>query len=265
MKQITNTKIKVMKRKLLPFTILIIAIAAMIVYGCSKGDEPDEPQNSPPSIQSITSTPNISSSNRLPAGDQVTISVTATDADKDNLSYSWEADGGNFVGETNSASVTWESPISTSTEEYEITATVSDGAETKSKSIDIYVDKEEVIPIAKLSGYAFYSSTTIPVSGVLVSISGSSSTTGNDGYYEIAEAPQGTQTLIATKEGYDTYSSNIQIEENTNEYDIEITSAQYTHNLFGKSRKIIKKYTKNSEKNYLIKKLQSHLYSLVIN
>ena len=316
-----------MKRKLLQLTMLSIAIAAMVIYGCSKDDN----NNSAPSIQNITTTPNTSNSNRLPAGEQVNVTVTATDADKDNLSYSWAADGGNFVGETNSASVSWESPISTTTKEYEITATVSDGAETRSDGKTIYVDKVtpginalpknfdfgtnetefqvkifntgegvliwetysegaswltvnpssgtvntpndtsyvslsvnrnglspnnytaefrfrndddvnnyvtiniemEVAETADLGGFAYYASTTIPVSGVLVTVGENTSTTGTDGSYEINDVLTGTQILTATKDGYDTYSSNIQVGSGTNEYNIEITSAAYTHNLFG--------------------------------
>lgn len=216
-----------MKRKLLQITMLVIAIAAMIIYGCKKDDEP---QNSPPTIQSITSTPNTSSSNRLPAGEQVTISVTATDADKDNLSYSWAANGGNFIGETNSTTVTWESPVTSSDETFKITATVSDGAATSSKDISIYIDG---VTLVSLEGYAYYASTTIPVSGVQLTVNNSSATTGGDGYYEINNIPEGNQILTASKEGYDNVSTNVELSSGTNDFNVEMTSASYTHNLFG--------------------------------
>lgn len=320
-----------MKRKLLSISMLIIAIAAMIIYGCKKDEDDDQPQNTPPTIHSISSTPNTSNSNRLPAGSQATISVMATDPDKDNLNYSWEADDGNFVGDTDKAFVTWQSPVSNSLVDYEITATISDGAETISKSINIYVDKVmlginatpktfdfgtseteyqvkifntgegilkwetygesaswltvnptsgtinspndtayvsftvnrdglspdnyseefrfgnvddinnyvsinvemDVAETVNLEGYTYYASTTIPVSGVMVTVGESNSITGTDGFYGLTDVLTGSQTLTATKEGYDAYSSNIQISLGTNEYNIEMTSTLYTHNLFG--------------------------------
>jgi uncharacterized protein (TIGR02145 family) len=85
-----------------------------------------------------------------------------------------------------------------------------------------------------LEGYAYYASTTIPVSGVMVSIDGSSSTTGTSGYYQISGISTGNLLLSATKSGYDNYSTNIQIYSGiTPPYNIEMTSAQFTHNLYG--------------------------------
>lgn len=227
MEKKTNTKKhKNMKSKILSIGILIITIIAMIVYSCKKEDE----SNSPPTIQSITSIPNTSSSNRLPAGDQVTISVTATDPDQDNLSYSWEADGGSFIGETDKSSVTWESPIISSDETFKVSVIVSDGEATSTKDISIYV---EGVTLCKLKGYAFYASTTIPVSDVQITVNSKSSTTGEDGYYEINDIPVGNQLLTASKEGYDSLTTNIELNSGTNEFNVEMTSASYTHNLFG--------------------------------
>ena len=142
-----------MKRKPIQATMLVVALIAMIIYGCKKED------NSPPSIQSISSTPSTSSNNRLPAGDQATITVTATDPDKDNLSYYWQANGGSFL-ETNNASVIWESPVSSSDKTYKITAFVSDGAATSIIDISMYIGG---VTLCNLKGYAYYSNTKIPV------------------------------------------------------------------------------------------------------
>ena len=319
-----------MKTKTYLFLIVVLGSAIIITFSCNKEELKQEPINSPPSIQNITCTPNTSSSSRLPGGEKAIISVTATDQDKDELSYAWEAGGGNFVGQTNQASVTWQSPISISLEDIQVTATVSDGTATISKSIQIYVDKVEpginAIPknfdfgseieemqvkvfhvgqgqlkwetdgqaywltvdpssgtlntpndtayvslivdrngiapenyhdgftfrngenisdiveidvsmtveeTASLQGFVYYASTTIPISGVTVTINENNSTTGSDGYYEISDVITGDQTLTATKEGYDIYSTDIEIESGNNEYNIEMTSALYTHNLYG--------------------------------
>jgi len=197
----------------------------MIVYGCKKVVD-----NSAPSIQSITSYPITSNSIRLRAGDHVTISVTATDPNKDNLLYSWEADGGSFVGETNRASIIWESPVVLSEETYEITANVTDGEATSSKDISIYVNG---VYLCNLNGYVYYAGTTIPVTGVQISVNKSSATTDDEGYYEINDIPAGNQILTGTKEGFDTFSTSLEFLGGTKDLNLEMTSATYTHNLFG--------------------------------
>jgi uncharacterized protein (TIGR02145 family) len=222
-----------MKRKLLPVSVLIIATLGLVIYGCSKDDEPDDPQNSPPSINLFTSSPNISSGNGLEAGEQVTITAYAIDADKDNLSYSWNADGGSFVGETNSSTITWESPILSSNKSFTITATVSDGNATSSKDFSVFVYGAYFV---SLEGYTYYAGTTLPVSGVRISIYDSITTTNDDGYYEINGIPYMDQILTATKEGFDDIFINFEVGSWPDEFIMEMTSGQYTHKLFGEIR-----------------------------
>lgn len=93
--------------------------------------------------------------------------------------------------------------------------------------------KMQVATMSSLKGFAYYAGTTIPVPGVLVSINGKSSTTGTNGYYEITDIASGTYTLRASKDGYDTYSLTKTLAAGTNDQNIEMTSALYTHNLFG--------------------------------
>ena len=308
---------------------LIILCISLVQYSCKKKD--NDEQNAPPVIQSITSTPNTSVCERLPSGEDVTVTVTATDPNQDDLSYLWQADGGSFSGLTNQSSITWQSPLNPSPMTYKITATVSDGAETKSTTIDVYVGKVtpgigaipnnvyfgsdetefqmiifntgdgelkwgtyfeeatwlkvnpdsgkinypsdtfyitlsvdrsglnpdsysedfrlanrddlnnfvtisvamDVPDTASLIGYTYYANTTIPAPGVVVKVCENSSSSGSDAYYSIEKVPTGSQSIIASKEGFDTFSSNIQIGLGTNEYNVELTSAQYTHILFG--------------------------------
>ncbi len=84
-----------------------------------------------------------------------------------------------------------------------------------------------------LSGVVHYANTTIPVSGVLLTIDGKSATTGSDGKYSIIGIRDGVQTLSATKDGFDNYSVSLTITIGNNNYDIEMTSYQYSHNLKG--------------------------------
>jgi len=84
-----------------------------------------------------------------------------------------------------------------------------------------------------LTGYAFYAGTSIPIASVNISVQSKSAISGIDGYYEIDDVPEGDQTLIATKEGYDNVSSNIKLVSGTNNCNIEITSSTFTHKIMG--------------------------------
>jgi len=216
-----------MKNQILTISILIISIIVIITDGCKKDEEN---VNNPPEIQSITSTPNTSSTNRVPAGDQVSLTVTATDPAKNNLTYAWEADGGNFIGDTDKSSVTWESPVTTNDTTYKISAIVGDGVLTSTKDITIYVGG---VTLCNLKGYVYYAGTTIPVSDVLVTVKTKSSVSGEDGYFEINDIPSGNQTLEASKEGFDDLSTNVELNSDINELNVEMTSASFTHSVSG--------------------------------
>lgn len=219
-----------MRQELLSITVLIITSVAMINYGCSKDDEPDEPQNSSPTVQNITSIPNTSINNRMTAEGMVAISITATDADNDELYYAWLANGGSFIGETNRETVIWESPLITADDVFLIYASISDGADTIIKSIRVYVGG---VTLGDLNGFAYYANTEIPVTGVEITVNNTSVTTRDDGYYEIDRIPVGICNLRAIKEGYDIVFKNIELVSGTNDINTEMTSASYTHNLFG--------------------------------
>jgi hypothetical protein len=94
-------------------------------------------------------------------------------------------------------------------------------------------EKEEKEGKESLSGNVYYSNTTIPVSGVLLSIDGKTATTGSDGKYSITDIRDGNQTLTATKDGFDNYSVSKQITSGSNKHDVEMTSYLYAHNLKG--------------------------------
>jgi len=85
----------------------------------------------------------------------------------------------------------------------------------------------------RLSGSVYYINTTIPVSGVLLSIGGKTATTGNDGKYSITAISDGNHTMTAVKEGFENYSISIQIVSGSNKHDIELISYLYAHNLKG--------------------------------
>jgi hypothetical protein len=212
-------------KKLIPFSVLLAFAVIASLSSCEK-----EPENQPPVIQSISANPNSSSSNRIPGGTVVQLTVVATDPDKDPLTYTWSASEGQFNTDADKATVSWMAPHNSADKNYDITVTVSDGQKAVNSQITKYIAKTLT---GKVEGYTFYASTTIPVAGVLISVAGKTSTTESNGFYQIQDVPSGNHTLTATKEGYDTYSSNIEFQTGDNSLNIEMTSALNTHNLYG--------------------------------
>lgn len=215
-----------MKKKITFFGLIIILVCMGIV-GCKKKDE-----NSAPIILTITSMPSTSAESRILGGDKVTISVTASDPEQQEIIYSYECGYGSFIGQSDTSEIVWRSPVGNENKEYEIIANVSDGEAMTSKSIIIYVDKE-ALPTGKIEGFVYYANTTVPVSDVLVSVSDFTTNTDNDGYYSIPNVPVGNQPLMASKEGYDTYSAMVIVEPGSTSRKIEMTSSIFTNTLYG--------------------------------
>ena len=97
-------------------------------------------------------------------------------------------------------------------------------------------EKEEPQGKEVLSGSVYYAKTTIPVADVVLNIDGKSDTTGGDGKYTINGIRDGNQTLIATKEGFDDYSVDLQIDTLSNIHDVEMISFEFAHDLTGTVR-----------------------------
>ncbi|MFC2138520.1 FISUMP domain-containing protein, partial [Bacteroidota bacterium] len=86
---------------------------------------------------------------------------------------------------------------------------------------------------ATVKGYIYYAGTTIPVSGVTITLEDKSATSGSLGFYEINSISIGNQTILATKDGYDSFNQSINLQTGGMTYNIEMTSASYTYNVFG--------------------------------
>ncbi len=95
-------------------------------------------------------------------------------------------------------------------------------------------NKEENSPLnCDLKGYAFFTGTSIPISGVLITVHTKNTSTDGEGFYKINDIPCGNQTLTATREGYDDISTNIELDSSSRTFNIDITSSIYTHTLSG--------------------------------
>jgi len=105
-----NKKIQLTKILILAFTVLIV-----LSY-CDKS--PTEPKNTAPIISAVTITPQTVNTNGTAA-----VSVTASDADSDQLTYSYIPNGGSING--TGPVVNWTAPGTAGA--FSISVTVSDG------------------------------------------------------------------------------------------------------------------------------------------
>lgn len=178
-------------------------------------------ENNPPSIQQITATPRVTT-----IGETVQLICTAFDVDGDMLIYSWSSNEGSFIGSTSSNSVTWKAPDVAGYYNISISVTDSKSIIEQSKIINVKVPPSEV------TGFVYFSGTTIPVSGVLVKIGALQSTTSLDGKFSI-KSNMGNQLVQADKDGFDPYSKNINVTDTSNQIIIELTSGTYTSRVYG--------------------------------
>jgi hypothetical protein len=85
-------------------------------------------------------------------------------------------------------------------------------------------------------------STTSPISGVVVTCAGVSATTVTDGKFQLNNVATGTQTLTASKSGYDSFSKSISVTTGTTNVDVQMTVSTSGASIDG----IIKDYETNA-------------------
>jgi uncharacterized protein (TIGR02145 family) len=186
-------------------------IIVFLLFGCDK-DDPVSPENRPPVIESITSTPPTSITNKLAGGATVQITVVATDPDRDELSYAWQAEAGRFDGNTDKSTVRWVSPFSDTEKTSIIKVTVSDGALTVQGDITVYVDKT-LGPTVSTSDITEISETTASGGGN-VTDDGGSAVTARGVVWSISQGPnleslERKDPYTTDGEGLGTFTSEI--------------------------------------------------------
>lgn len=87
--------------------------------------------------------------------------------------------------------------------------------------------------MVRLEGFVYYAKTKIPIEGVKVEIGGQSMITGSDGYFIFENVGTGVKAMRASREGYITFLYNIFLHYGANEYNVGMTSTQYTHKVYG--------------------------------
>ena len=110
--------------------ILIVVFSLLGLYSC---EDASEPSNHPPEIISMTATPAT-----ILAGNYTIVSVVATDADRDALSYTYYAEKGSLSDQVESSIKWWISRDSSGT--YLVNCIISDGVDTASDSVSILVN-----------------------------------------------------------------------------------------------------------------------------
>lgn len=94
-------------------------------------------------------------------------------------------------------------------------------------------EKEESKQYQELSGFVYFAQTTIPVSGVTLTIDDLSAISDSNGRYRLSGVTEGSHELVAIKDGFDGISVSLQFNNNSNNYNVEMTSNIYTQKLFG--------------------------------
>ncbi len=105
--------------------LLTLVLSLFILVAC------ESPNESP-----VVTGPTASTTDPY-TGQTITITASATDADGDALTVSWEASAGSFDGATDADTVSWIAPATASVAT--ITVTYSDGTDDASASVDITV------------------------------------------------------------------------------------------------------------------------------
>jgi hypothetical protein len=139
--------------------------------------------NSAPVITSVTP-----GSATVPPGGSTTVTCTATDADGDTLTYSWQASLGTISG--TGSSVTWDAPMAEGT--YSIQCDVEDG-----RGGNAHRSTNVEVAVVVTAGSINIQSTPPGASVFLDGVN-----TGSVTPYTINNVPAGPHTVLLRKEGY---------------------------------------------------------------
>ena len=123
--QMKGVIMKTQKWIMTNLTIIILISVSGIQIGCKK-------DNTTPLISGITAQPS-----NLSYGDTTILTVSATDSDKDDLTYQWNCSTGRFVGTTSSSTVRWVAPYKSGT--FGVDVTVSDDQHNVTSNAELLV------------------------------------------------------------------------------------------------------------------------------
>ena len=143
---------------------------------------------------------------RVPAGQQVSFTVIASDPNRDILNFAWSSSGGSFSSPKNDVT-TWTAPLSTGFAT--ITCTISDQDSLSFSTQQLvevvpYVSGTIITDNGKIAGHLIDDYSNLAVDGALVGIVGSETFTVSDssGYFEISGLTPGAYDLYVQRDGY---------------------------------------------------------------
>ena len=165
-------------------------------WSCEKANKPVE-------ILSLTA-----SDSTIDAGSSIDLICEATDSDGDDLVYSWDSYSGNIESSGNTA--VWTAPQEPGI--YFISCWVTDDFGTSdAATIAITVEPANSVSI---KGQVTNAVNRNPIPDVTVTISGRTTTTDQNGDYEIIFVQEGEHPTFGEAYGFCTYEGNINIPEN---------------------------------------------------
>ena len=194
-------------------TLLVITYLILLI-SCKN-------ENNSPTVQKVTANPRVTT-----IGETVQLDCIAYDIDGDALSFSWSANSGSFIGSISGSSVVWKAPDIAGYYNILISVTDSKSLTEYSKIVNVKVPPNEV------SGFVYFSGTTIPVSEVIVKIGALQSITTSDGKFSL-KSNLGNQLVSANKDGFDPYSKNINVTDTSKQIIIELSSETFTSRVYG--------------------------------
>lgn len=199
-------------------TFIHLFFLIFFIYGCEKQNE-----NQPPEIKEI-----VLDKTSITPGGVLQVTSTVIDADGDNLTYTWNSQDGN-LSEPNKPSTLWTiSPSFITNKNASIKLTVTDGKLITTEVREIIVREGNTV-----SGAVYYAGTSIPISGVTITIGSFSTTTTTDGLFSIKHIASGVSNIIATKTGFDTFNRTESISSTNCVFNINLTSSTETKMLYG--------------------------------
>jgi hypothetical protein len=205
--------------------LICLLILPTFLLSCNKTSTSDEQR---PVIHSIDL-----DASQVTAGTKVSVTSSVTDPQGDQLTYTWTSSYGTISDPDNSSTEWVISPTCQTNSNAKITLTVTDGKETTS------LDKE--IPIIMgiiVIGKVLYTGTSIPIPGVNIKMGPFATITGNDGTFILFHIAAGSNTIDASKSGFDNYIKTEDISSENNAFTFSMTSGTETKKIYGSVKTI---------------------------
>jgi len=205
------------------FMKILIPVFILLVMFNSCKENPTSATNQPPNIESISFNPAS-----VTPGGQIQVTSVVTDKEGDQITYTWTTSQGT-ISEPNKSTTLWTiSPQVPVNQDATIKLTVTDGKSSTIQEKSITVQQGITV-----SGLVVYASSTIPISGATVNIGPRIITTSSDGEYSIDNIGSGSNKIIVTKTGYDTYETTVNVSSTNRNFNLPLTSSTETKRLYG--------------------------------